>query len=146
MRKLTDDSPSDESAVDSRELAPALVGTRLRDAAVNPEPGDFLEPTNAGEADPHGPEVVNPELHASQGVRPVKPGNVGDESTQDDAEPAHAEQLQTPTETGAEQVTDAEQPAGNASRSEWFDYAVSTGHHRDSLEDFTRDEIRDLFK
>jgi hypothetical protein len=30
----------------------------IRDAAVDPRPEDFLPPTNAGQANPHGPEVV----------------------------------------------------------------------------------------
>ena len=33
------------------------IGTRTRDAAVDPSPADYVVPTNAGEADPHGPAV-----------------------------------------------------------------------------------------
>lgn len=33
------------------------IGARIRDAAVDPQPEDFLPPTNAGKADPHGPHV-----------------------------------------------------------------------------------------
>ena len=40
------------------------VGTPLRDAAVDPEAGDFGVPTNAGlpgeAGNPHGPNVVSP--------------------------------------------------------------------------------------
>ncbi|MET7648367.1 hypothetical protein ABZS83_33045 [Streptomyces sp. NPDC005426] len=32
----------------------------LRDAAVDPRPSDYRAPTNAGEANPHGPLVVSP--------------------------------------------------------------------------------------
>src|SRR5512139_2333018 len=39
---------------DPREVTEKVVGTRLRDAAVDPEPGDFLAPTNAGKDNPHG--------------------------------------------------------------------------------------------
>jgi hypothetical protein len=38
----------------------AGVGARIRDAAVDPRPGDFGVPANIGEADPHGPDVVWP--------------------------------------------------------------------------------------
>ena len=85
--------PIDPADLDSRELvSPEVVGTPLRDAAVDPRPGDFLAPTNAGEADPHGPDVVSPEVHASQGVRPVKGGevHVDDLAKQDELETEHA--------------------------------------------------------
>jgi hypothetical protein len=46
------------------------IGTQLRDAAVDPSPSDLLPPTNAGTADPHGPdcvaiEVDDPRRHAA---------------------------------------------------------------------------------
>jgi hypothetical protein len=34
-------------------------GTPIRDAAVDPRPGDHHPPVNAGLADPHGPLVVS---------------------------------------------------------------------------------------
>ncbi|MGO3072445.1 MAG: hypothetical protein ACTIID_12925 [Brevibacterium linens] len=41
-------------------------GSRLRDGATDPRPGDYLGPSNAGvegeAGNPHGPNVVNPEL------------------------------------------------------------------------------------
>lgn len=56
--------------------AQVKVGTPLRDAAVDPIPGkDFLPPTNAGKADPHGPSVVSPQIHAD-GPKGIKPGDV----------------------------------------------------------------------
>lgn len=72
------------------------VGTQLRDAAVDPKPSDFLVPTNAGAAgalgNPHGPTVVSPEIHGSQGVRPVAPGPVSDDpDVQEAAETDHLE-------------------------------------------------------
>lgn len=79
--------------VDSRDVAePEQFGTKLRDAAVDPEKSDFLPPTNAGKEDPHGPDVVSPEIHASQGIRPVKGGevHVGDPAVQSKAELEHA--------------------------------------------------------
>lgn len=69
---------------DSRDFAePTPVGGRLRDAAVDPHKDDYLAPTNAGKADPHGPEVVSPGLHA---VTPpaLVPGEVHDEPAKQD--------------------------------------------------------------
>lgn len=76
--------------IDPRTLEDEQIGTRLRDGAVDPKVEDFLGPTNAGEDNPHGPTVVNPEIHAHQGVRPVRPGEVSDDAeVQDEAETAH---------------------------------------------------------
>ena len=77
---------------DPRKVSAQRVGTPIRDGAVDPRDKDFLGPTNAGDANPHGTDVVNPEIHASQGVRPVKAGpvHVDDPSEQDRAEKAHA--------------------------------------------------------
>lgn len=65
---------------DPREVQSGIVGTPLRDAAVDPEPDDFLPPVNAGkegaEGNPHGPNVVAPQIHASAG-QAVVPGPVG---------------------------------------------------------------------
>lgn len=90
----TSPEPAPEPA-DPREVGDEQVGTKIRDAAVDPMDGDFLAPTNAGEANPHGSEVVSPEVHASQGVRPVKGGevHVGDPDAQDAAETAHTEEV-----------------------------------------------------
>jgi hypothetical protein len=85
--------PEPVPLVDARDFAEQqVVGTKLRDAAVDPKPEDFLAPTNAGKADPHGPDVVSPGIHANQGVRPIKPGpvHVDDTDKQDAAETAHA--------------------------------------------------------
>lgn len=76
--------------IDPRTLEDEQVGTKLRDGAVDPKAGDFLGPSNAGEDNPHGPTVVNPEIHSHQGVRPVRPGEVSDDAeVQDEAETAH---------------------------------------------------------
>lgn len=67
-----------EDLPDSRDIhadSPVMVGTLLRDAAVDPKPEDYLPPVNAGKADPHGPEVVAPQLHGA-GVGPIAPGAV----------------------------------------------------------------------
>lgn len=81
----------DETTVDARDAAkPDQVGSKLRDAAVDPRVRDFLAPINAGQADPHGPEVVAPEIHASE-TGPIVPGVVGDKAYQDAKESAVAE-------------------------------------------------------
>lgn len=131
----------DAQTIDARDYAePTQVGTPLRDAAVDPREEDFLAPTNAGEADPHGLDVVSPEIHASQGVRPVKPGDVhvDDTDTQDVAETEHAEQSTdgTPVDDGPEP------PAGNASRDDWAVYVTAIGEDPGNL---GRDELRDRF-
>lgn len=71
------DNPVDETPEppDPRELEDEVLGTRLRDAAVDPEPSDFLAPTNAGKGNPHGSTVVSPEIHAS-GPAGIRPGEV----------------------------------------------------------------------
>lgn len=62
--------------IDARDYATSTpVGSHLRDAAVDPKPGDFLPPTNAGEANPHGPSVVAPGIHGV-GPGPIRPGRV----------------------------------------------------------------------
>lgn len=83
--------PKEPESPDPRNL-PDPEASTLRDAAVDPEPEDFLAPTNAGEANPHGPDVVSPEIHASEGARPVKGGevHVDDVDKQDAAETADA--------------------------------------------------------
>lgn len=60
--------------VDAREVTEAAFGSRLRDAAVDPASTDFLPPTNAGKANPHGPSVVAPQIHAD-GPKGIKPGD-----------------------------------------------------------------------
>jgi hypothetical protein len=76
--------------VDARDVTAQLVGSPLRDAAVDPRPQDYLPPVHAGEADPHGPTVIAPQVHAS-GEETPRPGPVsGNLSTQQAAEEAHA--------------------------------------------------------
>ncbi|WP_313816352.1 hypothetical protein [Citricoccus sp.] len=85
---------------------PILHGTPLRDAAVDPRPTDFLPPTNAGlegeVGNPHGPNVISPEIHGSQGVRPVRPGDVSDDPAIQSA--AETEHLVTWQPTAAAQT------------------------------------------
>lgn len=89
-------SPLAEPA-DPRDTPPELVGTALRDAAVDPAPVDFLAPVNAGkdgpEGNPHGSNVVSPGIHA-EGERVVRPGPVAsDPDEQESAEKDFASAL-----------------------------------------------------
>lgn len=102
MRTLYDDSPSDTPPpADPREVESTRVGTPIRDAAVDPQPGDFLAPVNAGQANPHGPDVVSPGIHA-HGAKPVVPGDVSDPARQEQRESELAER----TLAGDEPVPD----------------------------------------
>lgn len=56
--------PEPEPA-DPRDIATEQVGAPMRDAAVEPHPGDHLPPTNAGDANPHGTDVVAPGIEAA---------------------------------------------------------------------------------
>lgn len=72
------DSPDDDDTPeppDPRDIEDEIVGTRLRDAAVDPQSEDFLAPINAGKANPHGPQVISPEIHGS-GPKGIRPGGV----------------------------------------------------------------------
>ena len=81
---------------DPRKASAVRVGTPTRDAAVDPRDKDFLAPINAGKkgkkGNPHSSNVVSPEIHASEGVRPVKGGpvHVDDPGAQDASEKGHA--------------------------------------------------------
>lgn len=88
---------------DPREVTESIVGTRLRDAAVDPEPDDFLAPVNAGKGNPHGSNVVSPEIHAS-GPAGIRPGEVfvEDVDRQEKREKAFADARLIQQETAAE--------------------------------------------
>jgi len=57
-------SPLHDAAADGDHCPGVQIGAPLRDAAVDPQPGDYLPPVNAGlpgpDGDPHGPNVVAP--------------------------------------------------------------------------------------
>lgn len=95
---------------DPREVTESIVGTRLRDAAVDPEPEDFLAPVNAGKGNPHGSNVVSPEIHAS-GPSGIRPGEVfvEDVDKQEKREKAFADARLIQQETAAE-ANEAEVP------------------------------------
>ena len=78
---MTVPDPRDAAYADDQ-----LIGTKLRDAAVDPRPTDFLGPTNAGVVgeggNPHGNHVVNPQIRDSR--NPI-PGTVGTPAQQETA-------------------------------------------------------------
>ena len=79
---------------DPRTVGHVQDGTKLRDAAVDPKPGDYLPPTNAGLAgeagNPHGPNVIAPEIHGTEGVHTIRPGLVSSTpATQSEQETTH---------------------------------------------------------
>lgn len=138
------------------EPQPATVqlGTPLRDAAVDPQPHDFLPPTNAGEADPHGPLVVSPQIHGSE-TGPIRPGEVfvDDIPRQQAAETALAQAVfvehqdvgeATMTARSDPSARNAEPPSDDpgvpgpkARKADWIAYAETRGIPRDEAEDLT---------
>jgi len=145
---------ADPAPADPRAVVTEQVGTRLRDAAVDPRPGDFLAPTNAGkpgsEGNPHGPHVISPEVHASEGVRPVRGGPVAvdDVQAQDAAETAHTLDISPPVidavevpADGTEATVAGDPPAASANKPEWVDFAVASGLDRSTAEAMTKAEL-----
>lgn len=132
------DAPATAEPADPRNLGDGTVGTKLRDAAVDARPEDYLPPTNAGEANPHGPDVVAPGIHAAQDVRPVEPGPVLDADAQEVKETAAADAA---TDGTPVEPVPVEKPKGNGSLEAWQDYSraqgIDPGEH-------TRDELREL--
>lgn len=152
------------------EPQPATVqlGTPLRDAAVDPMPQDFLPPTNAGEADPHGPLVVSPQLHGSE-TGPIRPGEVfvDDLPRQQAAETALAQAVFVEHQDVGEataaaqadgsarndplpaadavvaQAPDPEVPGSSAKKADWVAYAEARGIPRDEAEDLTIAQLRE---
>ncbi|MBP2583027.1 hypothetical protein J3A78_003505 [Streptomyces sp. PvR006] len=99
------------SQADPRDITTTVVGARLRDAAVSPKPGDFQAPVNAGEANPHGPEVYAPGLPG--GPQPPAPPAGPEADGQADGDGREA---------GA--VTPA--PDKGASVAEWRQWVISS--------------------
>lgn len=144
--RVTPETP----ATDARDIArtgPHVVGTPLRDAAVDPRPEDFLPPVNAGEADPHGPLVVAPEIH-HDGPKGLKPGpvHVGDPERQNADERALAEAVLIDGELKTEAVPAAAPEAGgapakSASQKAWAAWAVSQGMDPGEADAATRADL-----
>jgi len=139
---------------DARDFAEAeQVGTRLRDAAVDPRPEDFLPPTNAGEADPHGPLVVAPGIHASE-TGPIHPGDVhvdepelqeAQETALAEAVFVQGEDVTEATRAAAGEV-EVERPVQSAAKGDWVDYAVTVGEvSREDAEAMTKAQLIDTY-
>lgn len=115
------------------------IGTRLRDASVKPEAQDFLPPTNAGAADPHGPEVVSPGLHAVEGVRPVAPGVVPPPPPQQEAKETAATAAATSTTAAADLPKKGDKVA------DWRAYAISQGLDPDEAATLSKPKLVERF-
>lgn len=104
---------------DPRDLT-TVEGGSLRDGAVEPRTTDAGLPTNAGVANPHGPEVVSPEA-------PTPPGH------------------ELTTEASAvEGEQSAGRPARGASKAEWQAYARSQAKDSDeaaAVDGMTKEEL-----
>lgn len=158
----------EQEPADPRDITDVVVGTRLRDAAVDPREGDFLAPIGAGEANPHGPKVVAPEIHGSgpagilPGVVPVdnlgrqeqrekefvekrllEGSSVVDASGLDlnDRGPIGLSDPGSAKTDGEQADGEAGPPAKSAPKSEWVDYAVSRGASRDDAEAATKADL-----
>lgn len=137
-------------AKEDRPIPAAIqtVGTKLRDAAVDPRKRDFLPPVNAGKANPHGPFVVAPEIHGPS-PKGIRPGDVhvGNPAAQDAAESALAEEVLLQGAPATEAVPDAgdtdaiEAPAKNASADDWRAFAIAQGMDADEAEKASRAEL-----
>ncbi|MFE7509747.1 hypothetical protein ACFU8I_00675, partial [Streptomyces sp. NPDC057540] len=69
------------SQADPRDVTTTVVGARIRDASVDPRPGDFRPPVGAGEANPHGPDVYAPGLPAGGHVPTTPPDDTEDDGS-----------------------------------------------------------------
>lgn len=108
---------------DPRFVRDRALGTPARDAAVDPRPGD-VAPSHAGQANPHGPEVVAPGMGA--------PPMVAD---------ASGEGLVPVTEVEPQ----TKPPARSASKAEWKSYAVAQGMSEEEAERSTRDQLAERY-
>lgn len=158
---------------DPRDIEDTVVGTRLRDAAVDPDEGDFLAPINAGEANPHGAAVVAPEIHGS-GPKGIRPGDaaVDNLGKQERREKEHAQarlidRKPAPEVVDGEVETDDRGPLGfsdpgsaevgrqeaggdgvpkqSDNKAAWVDYAVEQGADRDEAQGMTKAELADRY-
>lgn len=145
--------------------APPSIDAAVTKKADGPVSDAFLPPTNAGEADPHGPKVVSPEIHAS-GPKGIKPGDVhvGEPAEQQAEETdlthrvlvegqEHPSQGPNPdrgpldasdpgsVEQGIEGAEENGPPVKSASKAAWRDYAVSRGANPEEASASTRAEL-----
>lgn len=153
INKAAPEPPAPPEPADPREHGTEHGGTRLRDAAVDPEPGDFLPPTNAGKDNPHGSTVVAPGIHAAPPA-PIHPGPVpGEPEEQAAQETALAAEVLTAGADAREAAAEAAEgnpqpekaPARSAPKAAWVDYAVARGMAREDAESSTKDELVERF-
>jgi hypothetical protein len=127
----------EDRPVDARDAVGEQVGTSLRDAAVDPEPNDFLPPTNAGLADPHGPLVVAPGIHGVE-PGPIVPGVVPSQpAVQEAKETASAEQELV----AGDEAVEVPVPRKSASKADWVAYAVHQGADVETAEGTSKAEL-----
>lgn len=143
------DAPAPEPVIDARSplAGEVLVGTPLRDAAVDPLPTDFLPPTNAGEADPHGPLVVAPGIHAV-GPKPIRPGEVfvDDIPAQNAAETALAQAVLVEGQPVAAVEPIAEgRPGDRDVKPAWEAFAVAQGMDPDEAAEASKRALIERF-
>lgn len=164
--QVGDREPQEQAAEppDPREVGTdgdgiTVTGTRLRDAAVDPRPEDFLPPTNAGDANPHGPAVVSPGLHGIE-TGPIAPGVVPqDPRAQEAKETALAtavfvdqQPVQQATAEAAkdEPAPSSDVPSRRSSTDTWRTYATGGAPEADRLDPqvargMTRDELAEHY-
>lgn len=99
------------TAPDPREVTDIVVGAPVRDAAVDPRPGDFRAPVNAGEANPHGPQVYAPGLPGG-GLQPTAP-------------PAEPEPSGGASSEGRDAGPETPPPAQSAPVAEWRQWVIA---------------------
>lgn len=150
------DLPAVPEPVDPRTLGTngdgiAHIGTRLRDAAVDPQPGDFLVPTNAGAANPHGPLVAAPGIHAAPPA-PIVPGAVSKDPAEQDRRETEVAQrvlvegqdVRAATANSASAVASGPQrPPQSAVKADWVAYATN---HPDERRRLSREDAEGLTK
>ncbi|MGS2641685.1 hypothetical protein [Streptosporangium sp. G12] len=140
----TADQADPAEVIDSRDVERVQAGTRLRDAAVDPQPRDFLPPTNAGQADPHGPAVVAPGVHAAPPA-PIVPGPVSDDPDEQQARETEVAERVLVDGEPATVVAEVSRPAQSANKAAWVDWAVSQGADRGEAEGMTKADLIDEY-
>lgn len=139
-------APVVEPVIDARSplAGEVLIGTPLRDAAVDPRARDFLPPTNAGEADPHGPLVVAPGLHTVPPT-PIAPGDVhvGDPATQEAIQTGLAEAVLVDGQPAT--IVAEGRPTDRDTKPVWVEFAIGRGMDPDEAEAASKKSLIERF-
>ncbi|MER8220336.1 hypothetical protein ABTZ58_07010 [Streptomyces sp. NPDC094143] len=101
---------------DPREVTgPVQIGAPARDAAVDPRPGDFRPPVNAGEANPHGPQVYAPGLpgggHQPTALAAEPTPSANEDGQNSPGRPPQSEPVAVWREYAASQAKDSDEAA-----------------------------------